>query len=93
MCGILAVLLQTPKESLKRNFEITHAMQVLNPRGPDEQNVVNLNQLVMGHTRLSVVNPTSGQQPLRGEKYIVSVNAEIYNHKQISKCDVLRTPP
>jgi len=41
----------------------------------------------MGHTRLSIVSPTNGKQPLQNKSSdtFVICNGEIYNHKELTK--------
>ena len=87
MCGILGVLFNNRKNVLQRSAQITNAMEVLKPRGPDESHVMNFDHVAIGHTRLSIVNPKSGPQPFVGEKWIVAINGEIYNHRLISECE------
>ena len=60
MCGILGVLFSNRKNPLLRSMQITNAMEVLKPRGPDESHVMNFDHVAIGHTRLSIVNPHSG---------------------------------
>jgi asparagine synthase (glutamine-hydrolysing) len=86
MCGILGIIFnEKNKSSILRSASIAHAMEVLRPRGPDESNVINFDHVVLGHTRLSIVSPDSGPQPLQGDHWIVAVNGEIYNHQHISE--------
>ena len=96
MCGILGVLLKDSDSILQKNFQISHAMEVLKPRGPDYSKTIRFNNVVLGHTRLAIVNPSSGAQPMVGDEWILTVNAEIYNHKRLqdqditmSDCDVI----
>lgn len=95
MCGVLGVFLKESENMLLKNFEICHAMQILKPRGPDYSKSMRFNNVVIGHTRLAIVNPHSGAQPLVGDEWILAVNGEVYNHSDItsscvmSDCDVL----
>ncbi len=51
-------------------------------RGPDEQGTVQLENLVLGHNRLTIIEPSGGQQPrIREESGNTLIyNGEIYNH-------------
>ena len=60
-------------------------------RGPDEEGSVRVNGNWLGHRRLSIVDVSSGQQPLvtesasgSGKLYLVG-NGEIYNHNDVRK--------
>ena len=65
-------------------------------RGPDDAQLIQVESDVwIGHARLGIVNPLSGAQPIQSGKWIVSCNAEIYNHKDLvdntehSDCDAI----
>ena len=73
---------------------ITKAKQLsdrISHRGPDETGVTfdptPKNGFWMGHTRLSIVSPTNGKQPLQNKSSdtFVICNGEIYNHKELTK--------
>ena len=85
MCGIVAQYNGVDAESARRMLErVTH-------RGPDEEGSVRVNGNWLGHRRLSIVDVSSGQQPLvtesasgNGKLYLVG-NGEIYNHNDVRK--------
>ena len=54
-------------------------------RGPDAQRAVVLDGVALGHTRLSIVDPAGGDQPMRSAGSGVSVvfNGEIFNHVEL----------
>lgn len=58
-------------------------------RGPDEHNSVLQNHCGLSHTRLSIIDLTGGQQPMRqdldGYSYHIVYNGEIYNQEQLKK--------
>ena len=70
MCGILALFGVYPK---------IPSLKPLEHRGPDEKGVFTTEQVYMGHTRLSIVNPEAGSQPIFWKDWIVIINGEIYN--------------
>ena len=88
MCGILALF--GNNESADFNEKRDHFLQLsklIRHRGPD-WNGVYLNaeqQVLISHERLSIVGIDSGTQPIvsRDERYILSVNGEIYNYKSL----------
>jgi len=92
MCGILAVLRSILPEAELRALGIEQRAK-LRHRGPDwsglhvaEFKRSGLRCLLV-HERLSIVDVSSGEQPLHNESKTVSlcVNGEIYNHRELKK--------
>jgi len=84
MCGLFAYLRPTtPLESGR----VDAAMRALKPRGPDATGVWTglSGRVLLGHTRLSIVAPNSGQQPLFNEtgNIVAVVNGEFYGFESI----------
>ncbi|NDJ60026.1 MAG: asparagine synthase B [Chloroflexi bacterium] len=79
MCGILGAYGGETQISLQQQLEL------LAHRGPDHQDALHLNDLVLGHTRLAIVDVENGQQPLQSPegRYHLITNGEIYNHREI----------
>src|SRR5215472_17280532 len=84
MCGIAAFFSRKrplPKELLHR------ATQRLRHRGPDSQHHwLSADQRVgLGHTRLSIIDLTGGDQPIANEdeKLRIIVNGEFYDFERI----------
>lgn len=79
MCGILAMVgTRDPKEVQQLSKRMSH-------RGPDESGMhVSASGAVMCHERLSIIDLTSGRQPIQGTKntYVMH-NGEIYNHMEL----------
>ena len=71
MCGILAVIEGATPTTLS----------VLKRRGPDEQGSYLDEHVYLGHTRLSIVHPEAGAQPIIFGNWVVTMNGEIYNYK------------
>mgnify|MGYP001174361645 CR=1 FL=1 len=94
MCGIFSIF-KYKKEDTRES--ILKCSKTLRHRGPDWNGIyVNeSNKVTICHERLSIVGVNKGAQPIYGEneRYVLSVNGEIYNHKQIKldklnkKCD------
>ena len=57
-------------------------LEKMTHRGPDESGVHLGGRFWLGHTRLSIVSPSHGHQPItdHDESTYVCVNGEIYNH-------------
>ncbi|XP_027704675.1 asparagine synthetase [glutamine-hydrolyzing] [Vombatus ursinus] len=86
MCGIWALF--GSDESLPA--QCLSAMRIAH-RGPDAfrfENVRGFTNCCFGFHRLAVVDPVSGMQPLRLQKFPslwLCYNGEIYNHRQLQK--------
>lgn len=84
MCGIACIFniqhqtAELRKKALKMSQKIRH-------RGPDWSGIYVGGSAILAHERLSIVDPESGQQPLfsQDRKYVLAVNGEIYNHRDI----------
>ena len=79
MCGILAVIGNRPPEEVQRlSKRMSH-------RGPDESGMhVSPFGAVICHERLSIIDLTTGRQPIQGttNAYVMH-NGEIYNHNEL----------
>ena len=86
MCGIVSIFNikdQTPElrqKALEMSRKLRH-------RGPDWSGIYVGGSAILAHERLSIVDPESGGQPLFSpdRKQILTVNGEIYNHREIRK--------
>lgn len=86
MCGIVGIFnIKEPTgalraKALKMSAKIRH-------RGPDWSGIYDGPTAILAHERLSIVDPTSGRQPLFSpdRKQVLAVNGEIYNHMDIRR--------
>jgi len=87
MCGILAILDIDPGKSnageLRR--QALAMARKLRHRGPDWSGIHSDEHAILAHERLSIVDVEHGAQPLVDtlKGTVLSVNGEIYNHKQL----------
>lgn len=91
MCGILGIFdLKQPSEELRPQALTMSRKQ--RHRGPDWSGNFVSDKAIMVHERLSIVDPTSGKQPLYSKdgQLVLAVNGEIYNHLELKK--ELQTP-
>ena len=82
MCGIYGVA----GRRLRGDFDLAHAMDTsLIHRGPDESGVRRSPLGVMGMRRLSIIDLSSGSQPISNEAGTVwvTLNGEIYNYRAL----------
>lgn len=80
MCGIFSLVGHLDRElALKCTRRLSH-------RGPDHLAVRHLDGVVLGHTRLSILDLSeAGQQPmsLGNGRWWITFNGEIYNYREI----------
>jgi len=84
MCSVLGIfdIKSNPVELRQQALEMSKKMR---HRGPDWSGVFASDKAILVHERLSIVDPTSGKQPLMSKdgNLILAVNGEIYNHQEI----------
>ncbi len=86
MCGIVCAFdLKQPSSELRP--QVLEMSKNIRHRGPDWSGIYSTDKVIMGHERLAIVDPTSGNQPLLSEegRYILAANGEIYNHQELRK--------
>ncbi|NOZ45556.1 MAG: asparagine synthase B [Chlorobi bacterium] len=81
MCGIIAIIGKTDKQKVK---ELSKRQS---HRGPDESGIYQSESgWVMSHERLSIIDLTTGTQPIQGNNTSwVIHNGEIYNHLELKE--------
>lgn len=79
MCGIAGVF---GKQSSQRVEEM---LAKLNHRGPDGRGLINLPAGTLGHTRLAILDPQGGHQPMRSDSAWITYNGEIYNYRELAQ--------
>ncbi len=86
MCGIVGIFDTQGKRELDREL-LRRMNQVQHHRGPDEGGEHFEPGVALGHRRLSIIDLSSGQQPLFNEdrSVVVVFNGEIYNFPELAK--------
>lgn len=89
MCGIAGFV--NPEVSESTELILNRMLTRIQHRGPDECGLYLNKQACMGNVRLSIVDLTSGQQPLSTEDGTmwIAYNGEVYNHLEL-KADLVR---
>ena len=82
MCAIAGII------GLPYDRKKTDALlSTMRRRGPDASGIKELNECCLLHTRLSIIDPDGGQQPLdlewAGESYTIVYNGELYNTQEL----------
>lgn len=83
MCGIAGILRWEPP--LVREREIERMTQAISHRGPDGVGFMVRDGLALGHRRLAIIDPETGQQPMTNEDETIwiSYNGEMYNFLEL----------
>jgi asparagine synthase (glutamine-hydrolysing) len=84
MCSILGILnIKSGQTELRKQALLMSKKQ--RHRGPDWSGIYVNDKAIITHERLAIVDIENGSQPLysRDGKLILSVNGEIYNHKDL----------
>ncbi len=90
MCGIFGAIYTDPNMDARQPEiaqRIENARAQLAHRGPDQSGTFISKHVVLGHTRLSIIDLASGKQPLadKGGKLHLVANGEIYNYLEVAQ--------
>ncbi len=82
MCGINGIIFKTSKTDVSKILKMN---ALLDHRGPDDSGFINHKNLLLGHTRLSIIDTSNlGSQPMSVDgRYWIIYNGEIYNYKNL----------
>lgn len=82
MCAIAGILGLPVEERV-----IEDMLDTMRRRGPDDDGFYHDRECALLHTRLQIIDPVGGAQPMRldwqGESYIISYNGELYNTEEL----------
>src|SRR4051794_33438388 len=84
MCGIAGIIASDRLHGDEQE-SLTRMRDVMAHRGPDHAGSYIDEQAALGHRRLTIVDLSTGQQPLSNEngRVWIAFNGEIYNHAEI----------
>ena len=90
MCGLFGVARSSDEEII--NLETARfSRDSLTHRGPDQAGEFYIDNVYMGHRRLSIIDTSdAGRQPMVDQGIVISVNGEIYNFQDL-KSDLLKS--
>ena len=89
MCGINGFIYQHESEKTEIKKVLTQMNDLIFHRGPDEDGIYTYSEnnlsIGMAMSRLSIIDLSSGQQPMHTENDAISIvfNGEIYNFKKL----------
>ena len=89
MCGINGIIFKTSNTDVSKIIKMN---ALLNHRGPDDNGFINHKNLLLGHTRLSIIDTSNlGSQPMSVDgRYWIIYNGEIYNYKTLREELILK---
>ncbi len=97
MCGIFSIYYFDKDHQVNQQM-VADATNTMIHRGPDDCGFFVLENIGLGHRRLSIIDLSSGHQPMTNEdgNIVIVYNGEIYNYQEIrqglrSKGHVFRT--
>ncbi|MCX5695219.1 MAG: asparagine synthase (glutamine-hydrolyzing) [Candidatus Omnitrophica bacterium] len=85
MCGIAGKINWNATPSADSVIKMCNKMRY---RGPDDYGIVSLNNVVLGHRRLSIIDLSeNAKQPMvsSDKRYFIVYNGEVYNFKELKK--------
>ena len=84
MCGIAGIIGLEAGERIQNQI-----LDTLARRGPDGNGVYRKDDCCLLHSRLAVIDPEGGAQPMildwAGERYVLVYNGELYNTRQLRR--------
>src|SRR5882762_5424004 len=81
MCGIVGIINKN-NEQVSSNL-LTAMAATIHHRGPDEDGIFIDNNIGFFHKRLSIIDLSTGQQPMTFEDCTIIYNGEIYNYIEL----------
>lgn len=84
MCGISGMIgLEAADDTIEK------MLATMGRRGPDGSGVYRNTETVLLHSRLAIIDPSGGAQPMAlnfgGETYVIVYNGEIYNTEEVRR--------
>jgi len=87
MCGVAGIYNFSYPDKPIREDNLKRMLSVIRHRGPDESGIYLNSNVGIGNVRLSIIDLTSGQQPLSDNsgKYWIVYNGELFNYIELRK--------
>ena len=85
MCGIAGIYNYHSSKEPSTEQNVKNMLSMINHRGPDESGVYLDENLGIGNVRLSIIDLSSGQQPMSDNtgRYWIVYNGEIFNYLEL----------
>ncbi len=87
MCGIAGIYNLNGSNSSVSPNRIESMLKAIRHRGPDESGIYSSEKIGMGSVRLSIIDLSSGQQPMsvRNNRYWIVYNGELFNYIELKE--------
>lgn len=87
MCGIAGIMNLPANTTPPKEHELTQMLAAIRYRGPDESGIYLSNNVGLGNVRLSILDLTTGQQPISANdgRYWIVYNGEVFNYIELRK--------
>lgn len=88
MCGIVGIVLRDPTSTPSALKRADNALTALKHRGPDTHGRYASAGVILGHTRLSILDLSdAGHQPMETAdgRYAITYNGECYNFREVAR--------
>ena len=82
MCGINGIIFKKSKVDFEKISQMNNMLQ---HRGPDQDGTMSYKNILLGHTRLSILDTsTKGSQPMSNDgRFWIVYNGEVYNYIEL----------
>lgn len=87
MCGICGIYYFNDDQEAQISDFVKKMRVSMNDRGPDHTSTWEGDGIILGHTRLAIMDPESevANQPVQSRQWALVFNGEIYNFRQLRK--------
>lgn len=83
MCGIVGIFCSKGFNVEEQRATGVRMAAAVKHRGPDAWGIYCAQNVVLAHTRLSIIDISAGHQPMITDRYVVSFNGEIFNYIEL----------
>lgn len=85
MCGIAGIFNYNPSGEQSPEAIVKNMLSLISHRGPDESGIYLNKNVAIGNVRLSIIDLSSGQQPLADESsnFWIVYNGEVFNYDEL----------
>jgi asparagine synthase (glutamine-hydrolysing) len=85
MCGVAGIVALSDAAELPRREELARMTAALRHRGPDDSGIVVRERAGLAHTRLAIIDPTGGRQPMESDdgSIVLSYNGEVFGYVEL----------